>query len=343
MMRLRAVFLTGAALALYDSAALDLDDSTAPVVLLQTGRRFITAPLAPKLHFLSMGRSGSCFWGQLFGKDAGRPYIFEPFNVGQVMWSSPAMQFSVRDGWNFETSAVEQAELERRLRCIYTCQGCESLLSAEGIKTMDHVCDRPATTDMTIVKTVAMNNATSLTTMLPHGSLRGSKFVLLLRDPRSTGRDNACQRMLSLSLSIKQLATVVGKDNVRTIFMEEWTSNVSESVSDVATWAGIPASEVMLQNARATQKANNSAEVASWISEGVSAISLGEEAWCKEFFELVGYPAYSPSAMSSDPFSVDYSHLTDPSQTPMTPTQELLLERLWRDGSAFSFAQGGKR
>lgn len=317
---------------MFTALAMEVEDLA---LLQRAGVRYSQAARAraPRLHLLSMGLSGSCLWGELLGPNAGRPYIFEPFNGGSSMWNhSSALLPNVRDGWNVVPSSYDFADLRTRLRCIYMCEGCKDAVTGQGEAIMSTACKRPAEADMVVVKTVRMNNASSLTTMLPEHVLLKSKFVLLLRDPRATYRTNACQRMLSLALSMKQLAAVVGKSNVRVLFLEKWALNISESLRDVASWAGIPASTELLQRAYASQRPRDT--VTKWLSKGIPK-SVGEQEWCKEFFDLVGYPALS--TISFDPPSIDYAHLADPSQTPWSPEHDEILARLWKAGAAFSF------
>jgi len=293
-------------------------------------------PLAPKLHLLSMGRSGSCFWGEVLGMAAGRPYIFEPFNAGKQLWTRPLPPWSVRDGWAADARSAAHKNLKDKLRCLYTCEGCESLVSNPG--DLSRACARPPATDLVVVKTVAMNNASSLMTMLPRSALRGSKFLLLLRDPRVTGRSNACQRMLSLALSVKQLAAAVGRENVRTIFMEQWATNVTQSVLDVAQWAGVAASADVLRMAHDHQRASPLEET----SRKLQSSRAARQPWCKEFLDLVGYPeCLGPSAAGGLP-CVDPSALRDPARTPLTPAEERTLARLWQDERSFSFSELGE-
>merc|ERR1719379_1149975 len=104
--------------------------------------------IAPKLHFLSMGRSGSSFFAGLFGgcpihtmksyaddlrcsEHTRRPFLFEPFNEnGWGVWGEEAVDAIEKNGW-VELSPEAKAQNLRRLRCIYECRGCKNEVSPE--------------------------------------------------------------------------------------------------------------------------------------------------------------------------------------------------------------------
>eukprot|EP00913_Durusdinium_trenchii_P035989 g33672.t1 len=164
-------------------------------------------PQAKKLHFLSMGRSGSCFWGDLFGNKGHRPYIFEPFNGnGWGLWSEPWLAdqlisvispsllpnpfdvlhvlyyFLIPHKFHVDLAPDEEEQAVRRLVCLYQCKGCEGQVSQKFKERVDRMCSGQP--DRSIIKTVALFNASTLL-RIPLDDLKEQKFVLMLRDPRS--------------------------------------------------------------------------------------------------------------------------------------------------------------
>ena len=125
------------------------------------------------------------------------------------------------------------------------CLSMQELWSS--FKELDH-CNTVATL---VIKTVAMFNTSSLL-RLPHDVLKGTKFLLMLRDPRSMtvySVANRCRKLLELSLTIKDLAQAVGPENVRTLFYEEWSrkSNLVGAVEDVGRWSGLTVTPEMME------------------------------------------------------------------------------------------------
>ena len=303
-----------------------------------------------RLHFMSMGRSGSCFWGELFGTTAGRPYIFEPFNEGGWgAWKEPQK-------WHHEERKVMTPDAEvqalQRMDCLYRCEGCETLVSnwPAGAQII-RMCQ--SSTDAVVIKTVAMFNASSLL-HLPRDTLKQTKVVVMLRDPRSMPRqwagtmENCCTKQLEMALTIKDLVAVIGKEHVRTLFYEHWSRNLREAVEDVANWAGVEVTPDMLKKA---QEPHPGDEASAWLQKQPENLQLAaNESRCEALFSLVGYPS------AADIPSVDggwlkaseqqlraalpYDGLRDPSLAPMTLKERQLLEEMPQTKSgAFAFAQ----
>ena len=132
-MNLPSRWCLAAASVIFTALAMEVED----LALLQRAGvqyRHAARARAPRLHLLSMGLSGSCLWGELLGPNAGRPYIFEPFNGGSSMWNhSSALLPNVRDGWNIAPSSYDFADLRTRLRCIYMCEGCKDAVKCNQL------------------------------------------------------------------------------------------------------------------------------------------------------------------------------------------------------------------
>merc|ERR1711971_1302263 len=115
----------------------------------------------------------------------------------------------------------------------------------------------------------------------------------------------------------------VGAENVRTLFYEKWSRDVETFVQDVASWANMSVTPTM----RKAMETRDGDPATKWLYKGEEAFKNGEQAWCKEFFELVGYPSkeniqshdlFTPGSGELRSAAVDYGHLKDPTLTPIT-------------------------
>jgi len=303
-----------------------------------------------RLHILSMGRSGSCFWGDLFGHVGQRPYIFEPFKNGA--WGS--WQEDEKFHFDATMGPAAEAQANERMECAYQCRNCWS-----SFKELDH-CNTVATL---VIKTVAMFNTSSLL-RLPHDVLKGTKFLLMLRDPRSMtvySVANRCRKLLELSLTIKDLAQAVGPENVRTLFYEEWSrkSNLVGAVEDVGRWSGLTVTPEMMEAVQSPtpfmmslrHNSRSVDEASVWLKAHPENLQLAESSpYCRAFFGLVGYPLQSqisaknwtswPRVTEQEAFdALPYDRLRDPSKSPMTPQDRQLLEQMQAEASSFQFVQ----
>lgn len=292
-------------------------------------------PQAKKLHFLSMGRSGSCFWGDLFGNKGHRPYIFEPFNGnGWGLWSEELIPHK----FHVDLAPDEEEQAVRRLVCLYQCKGCEGQVSQKFKERVDRMCSGQP--DRSIIKTVALFNASTLL-RIPLDDLKEQKFVLMLRDPRSMKvytEKNRCKRELELALTIKDLAVAVGNDNVRTIFYEHWSRDLRKAVQEVADWANVTFTEDM-KNVSSTRE--NDAPSAWLMYAPKGTMWRAEDSpWCRHFFKLVGYPfsAEIPKVPENSTWqerkeALPYDTLRDPAHVPMTAEERQILQDMHNDGS----------
>ena len=202
--------------------------------------------------------------------------------------------------------------------------------------TVDDFCN--GTYDRVVVKTVNINNGTTLL-RLPPDVLKGQKVVLMLRDPRAmhdSGR--SCRRQLEMALTIKDVVAAMGKENVKTMFYERWARDVPASMKSLADWAGVNITPEMKEKA-----VNEDGDPPSaWLAPEFSQQAQEQEAgpWCDEFFELLGYPPRSQINVSENATTAErkaalpYNQLRDPTAAPINDSERDLLRAMQKQGEA---------
>ena len=196
-----------------------------------------------------------------------------------------------------------------------------------------------------MIKTVNMNNATTLL-RLPPDTLKELKVVLLLRDPRSMEHDAervSCRRQLELALTFKELAAGMGKENVRTLFYEQWTRDVPAAMFSLASWAGVSVTDEMKQ-AGVTKAGDPPSD---WLQPEHAQSAREQEAghWCDHFLKLVGYPLRSEidvpenATVEQRKAALPYDQLRDPAATPITDEERQILQEMREQGEAAAWVQ----
>ena len=234
-----------------------------------------------RLHILSMGRGGSCFLGGVMS--IGRPYIFEPFNVGRGMWNTP------------------MGEIKTPLHCMYDCSECEHVLRPQigsGRSLQDFCQSEKRTRDkVMVIKTVNLDDYGALLS-LNKAELAETMFVHLVRDPRAITNSNRCMREYLQALSAKDflIRSKIPSEQFVTLFYEQWAQNVEGVVKDLHGKLDWPESPAIIKKAVSDHKSS----ISKWTG---NAANFGRERglFCAEMMSFFGYIKGSSN----------YSSLTD--------------------------------
>jgi len=206
------------------------------------------------IHLLSVGRSGSTFLGALLSIQ-GLPYVFEPDNG---------------NGWGMWTDTT--IPIEQRLDCLYTCEHCDFANPTNPTSSViGEVCAASPEVVTAAIKTVDGLIDLSVLLNIPETQRLNTKFVLMVRDPRAmfysaisenwTSLSNFdltsfCRRPLLQYLSAKELAERIPRDQLRTLFFEQWSQEVETSVPELFEWAGLNISDYTRAHAISSAKAS---------------------------------------------------------------------------------------
>jgi len=255
------------------------------------------APALKRIHLISIGRQGSCEALELFQRaGGGLPGLSEPlrFTVeGRTILTDPDSEFK-----------------RQQVRCLFsenfseqdassTCLGgLHRIVNTQALLALKELAANPGHPPL-VLKTTRIVNLRLLAEELSPEQIRGSKFVVLVRDPRAVWASFkpfpkwaihemplVCKLLAESLLTIPALADVAS-DHLEVALYEEWTKDLARFAEQMGFFLGLDSTE-MVRFAREKQR---EPVTPKWVGEltDKEVSQIENDPYCRAYMDRVGY------------------------------------------------------